>query len=248
MFEVLMSGVGDAFSCQHWGAHFLVRRGDFVLAIDCPDSYRRALSTHAFSHGDGTLDVEQIDAMILTHLHGDHVNGLEMTSCYSRFHLGRPLELFTSPETATMLWPRLSPSLHVLWDGEEFIEQSLEEFITLHEVEWGTPFDIGPFEIISRPTLHHLPAMAMRITDGEVTLGYSCDTAWDRELITWLEDADVIIHESSLGPAHTPLSKLMELPEDLQKKILVIHYPDALIGADIEPLRFAQEGMIYTIE
>ena len=107
---------------------------------------------------------------------------------------------------------------------------------------------IGPFEIETRATKHHLPATAMRISDGEHVLGYSCDTAYDEDLIAWLSSADHIIHESSLGAAHTPLQKLMALPQELQKKMHVVHYPDELVGASFEGgLRLAEQGARYVV-
>lgn len=247
MFEVLMTGVGDAFSRLHWGTHFLLRRGDFVLAVDCPDSYRRALLESGFEHAGEPLDAHHVDAMILTHLHGDHVNGLEMTACYLRFAHERRLKLYTNPQACADLWPRLRPSLHVLWDGEDFHEQSLDDFLDVEEVAWGEPFQVGPFEIVSRPTKHHLPAMAMRISDGDATLGYSCDTAWDPELIAWLEGCDFIIHESSLGAAHTPLHRLMALPAELRARMIVAHYPDELAGQVIEEVALAHQGERYLV-
>lgn len=247
MFEVLMTGVGDAFSTQHWGTHFLLRKDDYVLAVDCPDSYRRALRSSGFEHNGEPLDAHHIDAMILTHLHGDHVNGLEMLACYLRFAHERKLPLYTTQETATDLWPRLRPSLKVLWDGQTFHEQSLELFLDVHQVDWDETFEIGPFQITARPTQHHLPAMAMRISDGDATLGYSCDTAYDPDLIAWLESADFIIHESSLGPAHTPLHKLMDLPKEIRQKMIVAHYPDDMIGAQLDELELAKEGRAYPV-
>ena len=247
MFEVCMIGVGDAFSTQHWGTNFLVRSEDFVLAIDCPDSYRRALRESGFERGGAPIDAEHLDAMILTHLHGDHVNGLEMTACYLRFAHERRLPLYTNPSAKRDLWDRLRPSLGVLWDGETFHAQALSDFLDVHEVGWGKPFDLGPFSITSRPTKHHLEAMAMRISDGSATLGYSCDTAYDEELIAWLEPCDLIIHESSLGAAHTPLHKLMALPEAIRHKMIVVHYPDDLADQPIEGLTLATQGRAYEV-
>lgn len=249
MFEVLMNGVGDAFSLIHWGTHFLVRKGDFVLAVDCPDSFRRALRANGFVNGEGEpLDVGDIDAMILTHLHGDHVNGLEMTACYQRFYGDRLLKLYTHEEVAAQLWPtRIQASLGVLWDGEVFHEQRLEDFMEVEVLPWGEPVTIGPFTVETRPTKHHLVATAMRISDGEATLGYSCDTAYDPALIAWLEPCDLIIHESSLGPAHTPLERLVALPEAVREKLLVAHYPDAIAEATGLGVTLAVEGSVYEV-
>jgi ribonuclease BN (tRNA processing enzyme) len=248
MFNVLMTGVGDAFSTQHWGTHFVIQKGDFLLGIDCPDSYRRALAESGFEHDGERLDAQHLDAMVLTHLHGDHVNGLEMTACYMRFVHERKLKLYTQPDSARDLWPRLRTSLNVLWDGQTFHEQRLDDFFDLEVLDWESTTQIGPLTITTRATKHHIPAMAMRVSDGTHTLGYSCDTAYDPELIDWLSGADLIIHESSLGPAHTPLFKLMELPEPIQRKMLVVHYPDELTGTTSEGgLRLATQGSRYAV-
>jgi ribonuclease BN (tRNA processing enzyme) len=250
MFELMMNGVGDAFSRIHWGTSFLLRREGFVLAVDCPDSYRRALLDNAFPKADGEpIDVGDIDAMWLTHLHGDHVNGLEMAACFKRFAFGAPLTLYTSPEAARDLWPRrLQASLGVLYDGTDWVEQRREDFLDVHVVGWGEPVEIGPFTVTTRPTVHHLAATAMRITDGESTLAYSCDTAFDPELIAWLAPgADLILHETSMGPAHTPIEELAGLDAELRERMLVAHYPDAFAGSQIDGLTLAEQGAIYTV-
>ncbi|MBI4512233.1 MAG: hypothetical protein HY698_21550 [Deltaproteobacteria bacterium] len=70
------------------------------------------------------------------------------------------------------------------------------------------------------------------------TLGYSSDTAFDPELIAFLEPADLIIHETNLGPAHTPYSALAALPADLRAKLRLIHYPDGFdMTSSIKALR-----------
>lgn len=245
-FEVLINGVGDAFSRRHFGTNFLCRRDDFVLAVDCPDSYRRALQANGFSHGDGKLDAQDIDAMFLTHLHGDHVNGLEMVLAYRKFVAGGRLPLWTTPDVADVLWEkRLQVSLGTMFDGVHYNEMYLEDYVELHVVPWGTTASIGPFEVTTRQNVHHIPTTALRIRGGRATLGYSCDTAWDPTLIEWLADADMIIHETSLGPAHTPLFRLLELPPRIREKLWAIHYPDSLEAPS--ELNFAREGAVMAV-
>lgn len=246
MFELLFVGVGDAFSRQHWGTSFLCRHDDFVLAVDCPDSYRRALHEARFEHRDEPLDAQHIDALFLTHLHGDHVNGLEMLLAYRKFVAGGKLQLWTTPEVAEVLWDkRLAASLHVLYDGTYFNEMRLDDFAELHIVPWQSPWQIGPFRVETRQTLHHIPTAGLRISAGGRTLGYSCDTAWDPEHLAWLDTADLLVHETSLGPAHTPLYRLTELPQVTRDKLLVAHYPDGLDEPD--EVRFARQGARYVV-
>jgi ribonuclease BN (tRNA processing enzyme) len=245
-FELWMNGVGDAFSIEHYKTNFLVEKDGFILAVDCGDSYRRALHDNGWRIDGEQLDVDRIDALVLTHLHGDHVNGLEMALAFRRYSRGGSWDIYTHPEAADQLWgERLGVSLGQSWDGEEYQQNEASDFYNLHTVALGGSVDIGPFEVSTRRTTHHITTMAVRISDGESTLGYSCDTEFDPTLVEWLADADTIIHETSYGPAHTPLFKLMELPPDVREKMLVVHYPD-----EIEPvpeLTFAEQGRTYHV-
>jgi ribonuclease BN (tRNA processing enzyme) len=79
-FDIFTVGVGNAFSTQRYGTSFILQSGGFHLGIDCPDGYRRALREHDTTALGEDFTVESLDAMFLTHLHGDHVNGREMTA------------------------------------------------------------------------------------------------------------------------------------------------------------------------
>jgi ribonuclease BN (tRNA processing enzyme) len=249
-FELLTSGVGNAFSTRHWGTHFLVRRDDFVLGIDCPDSYRRALAEHDFEHAGHRLDVDDLDALLITHLHGDHVNGLEMTLAYCHYATGNTLDLYTTRDVADVLWDRrLEVSLGQTWDGEAYRNLGPGDYYELHELTWGADHEIGPFEVTTRRTTHHIPTTALRIDDGDATLGYSCDTAFDPDLIEWLADgSELVLHETSPGPGHTSLHELADLPEPLRQKMRIVHLPDDSweLEDDVD-LTFAREGRIYDV-
>lgn len=244
--EIFVVGVGDAFSTRHWGTSFLVREDDFVLAIDCGDSYLRALSEHAWPHAGAVFGPDNIDALFLTHLHGDHVNGLEMLLAWRTFVTRKPLEIYTTQTVAKDLWERrLQVSLGTMWDGTQHNPKTLSDYANLHVVEWDQPTSVGPFELRTRQTLHHLPAAALKISGATGTWAYSCDTAPDTELITWLSDADLIFHETSYGPAHTPLSFLEALPQKIRSKMFAVHLPDTLLPS--EHLRFAEQGGTYRL-
>ena len=70
---------------------------------------------------------------------------------------------------------------------------------------------LGPLRIERRFTRHHIPTTAIRVSlDGRARplFGCSADTAFDPELIDWLSEADVVIHETNYG-THTPLASLL---------------------------------------
>jgi ribonuclease BN (tRNA processing enzyme) len=91
---------------------------------------------------------------------------------------------------------------------------------------WSQPITVGPFRLQARRTIHHVPTSALLIEAAGRTLGYSADTAFDPALITFLSAADLIIHETNLGPAHTPYASLAALPAELRSRMRLIHYPD----------------------
>ena len=103
----------------------------------------------------------------------------------------------------------------------------------------------GPFAIESRKTIHHVPTTALRVRAAGRSLGHSADTAFDEGLIAWLAEADLVVHETNYG-IHTPYEKLAALPEEVRRKMRLIHYPDDfdLPSSVIEPLR---EGRVYEI-
>jgi len=256
-FDVLFGGVGNAFSTRHFGTHLLLDHPDSLFAIDCPDGFRRALDEHRFSRdqtagADDTppdhdsdrdhIGVGDLDGLFITHLHGDHVNGLEMSLAFRRYVIGKPIDLYGPPTLEHTLWERrLGSGLGQSYDGERYRSLGPDDFYNLEIVPWREGTEIGPWSIETYKTTHHLPAAAMRIEADGVSLGYSCDTVYDRDLIDWLGGTDLILHETGVGPGHTPLDKLTELPERITDRMMLVHYPDALIGAD-PPIQLAEEG------
>ena len=83
-FEVIVLGVGDSFSEYHHPASLLLVCDDEYLAIDCPDRYRAVLYS-ASQRSGRTLHLEDIADYIITHVHGDHTNGLEGVAFYKHF-------------------------------------------------------------------------------------------------------------------------------------------------------------------
>src|SRR5688572_10582686 len=80
-FEIVVLGVGDTFSEKHHSTAILLICDGFQLAIDCPDMYRAVLRD-ASERSGRPLPFSDIDHVLITHVHGDHVNGLEGVGFY----------------------------------------------------------------------------------------------------------------------------------------------------------------------
>ena len=174
------------------------------------------------------LPLSSIDHVLITHVHGDHMNGLEGVAFYKHFAEGKRLELVCSPEVRAVIWDeRLKASMSTLWDGQHFRSLGFDDYFEHVPLSWTEETSVGPFRLLARRTVHHVPTSALLVEAAGRRLGYSADTAFDPELIAFLEPADLIIHETNLGPAHTPYSALAALPAELRAKMRLIHYPDS---------------------
>lgn len=230
-FEVIVLGVGDTFSERHHSTSLLLCCDGFRLAIDCPDQYRGVLRDAAQRSGR-ELSLSDIDHVLITHVHGDHMNGLEGVAFYKHFVDRKRLRLVTSPEVRRNIWDeRLKASMSSLYDGREHRSLGFDDYFELVPLSWAEPIQLGPFRIRARRTVHHVPTSALFIEAAGRSLGYSSDTAFDPELIAFLEPADLIIHETNLGPAHTPYASLAELPAALRTRMRLNHYPDSFDAA-----------------
>lgn len=245
-FEVIALGVGDTFSERHHPTSLLLRAGGFHLAIDCPDMYRRVLKD-AVDKGAGPLDITEIDDVLLTHVHGDHMGGLEGFGFFKFFAEGKQTRLHTIPEVREVIWDqRLKVSMGRLWRGDGYREMAFEDYFDCQVMDWSKTHRIGPFEIQLRRTRHHVPTCALKVRFEGRLLGYSCDTAFDPDLIEWLSEANLIIHETNLGPAHTLTSDLAQLPGVLRQKMRLVHYPDHIDLSQI-PIQALREGEVAAV-
>lgn len=235
--DVTALGVGDAFSARWYSTCLLVHHDGARLLIDCPHPIRKVLAESA-----PDVDLPDIDAVVLTHLHGDHCSGLEGFAFFSHFVLQRPVSLVAWEPVADRLWERLAPGMDRLRPDLTSPPRTMtrDDYFAITDLPLDHPVTVGPFTLEARPTLHHVPTTALRITAGGRTLGYSADTAFDPSLLDWLADADFVIHETNLG-THTPLADLVALPSPVRDKVALVHYPD-FFDLDACPLRCLRQG------
>ena len=246
-FEVIPLGVGNFWSTIRYHTSLLLQAGDESILVDCPEPFFR-MCAEAGERAGRKIDPAEINHVVVTHLHGDHCNGLEGFGLWRKFVAGNNVRphIYTSNAAAGRLWDKLSVSM-----GEGSVPPDLEttkyemvDFFQLHAYDMGESFEAGGVRFETRRTLHSIPCFALRCTFAGRKLGYSCDTSYDPELIAFLESCDLIFHECDEG-IHTAQSDLEALPESVRKKMRLVHLDDGFAGSS--KIEAAEEGKVYRV-
>jgi glyoxylase-like metal-dependent hydrolase (beta-lactamase superfamily II) len=240
---VRVVGVGDAFTARYYNACLVVEGGGTRVLVDAPPALARALRDLG-DRGGPALGLDDIDHVLVTHLHGDHVGGLEQLLFWRRFVTRRKCAVYAIPEVLAGLWDaRLRGGMDTLLDAQgTFHKLTLEDYAQVRPLGPGVN-PIGALGVTWRPTVHHLPTSAVTFSHDRSRFAYSADTAFDPSLVAWLAQADGFLHETNLG-VHTPLASLLTLPPEVQARMRLIHYPD-FHDVDGSTIPCAREGDRY---
>lgn len=239
--RLVVLGIGNAFSARFYSSCLAVVSGEDWLLFDCPHPIRKILKEASDAAGV-PLPLERLKGVFLSHLHADHVSGLEGLAYYFWFVLGRKLPLLTVPEIAGPLWTStLAGGMEWSRSSAETppVRRTFDDFFEPIFLKERVPVSIGRFRVECRHTIHNIPTIAARISVEGRTLGCSADTAFDPGLIDWLADADLIVHEAGGSFLHTSIDELLTVAEPVREKIRVLHCRDDFDFANspIPPLR-----------
>ena len=246
-------GVGDAFSARYYTTCFALGVDDTWLLVDCPHPVRKMWREASLRALGSPLDIDRVAGVAITHLHADHASGLEDLAFYNHFVLGRRVTWLAHPDVSAHLWGGLlSAGMGYVPPGEPAPppgQGGLSQYVDLVPLDRARPVDFGPFAIECRPTLHPIPTTAFRIRVADRLIGFSADSAYDPGLIAWLAPCDLIVHEATTLPeskVHTPLDRLVELPEALRARMRLNHLPDDFDHAT-SPIETLEQGQCYPI-
>lgn len=241
-------GCGDAFgSGGRFNTCFMIETPAQTVLLDCGASSLVALNTRK-------IDLNRIDGVILSHLHGDHFGALPFFLLEAQFHSMRtkPLTIAGPPGTRE----RLNAACEVFFPRST--KNAWKFPLNVVEISPGMPDDILGFAIRTAEVVHQsgAPSTAVRLMrDGKV-LSYSGDTEWTDALIPIADGADLFIIEcydyARQLPGHMNFSKLREKRSELRaKRIMLTHMnPTMLTRTDearADGLLVAEDGLVFEV-
>ncbi len=185
--EVRFLGSGDAFgSGGRFQACIHVQAEGATVLLDCGASSLVAMRRFG-------VDPSGIDAVLLSHLHGDHFGGLPFLVLDGQFRRRtRPLTV-AGPAGVEA---RMRAAMEVLFPGSSTVERRFAvEFV---ELAAGQPRAIGALTVTPFGVVHPsgAPPLALRVAGGGKVIAYSGDTEWTEALVEAARDADLFVCEA----------------------------------------------------
>jgi ribonuclease BN (tRNA processing enzyme) len=236
LVRVTVVGSGDAFGA---GGRFqtCIAVGEPPrLLVDCGATSMTALRRQG-------IDTNEIDTVVLTHLHGDHFGGLPFLVLDGQFRRRtRDLTVLGPPGTET----RLRQAMEAFYPGSTGVTRRF----TVHVDEHAGPVEVGPFGVTPFEVRHAsgAPAYAVRVTGQDGSMAYSGDTEWTDALLAAADGVDLFLCE---GYRPTPVKWHLDL-ETLARhrdrltcrRLVLTHLSQAALDADLSGWEVAHDGMV----
>lgn len=243
--KITIVGSGDAFgSGGRFNTCFLVESGNATVAVDFGATSLVALKRLG-------RQPNEIDAIVLSHLHGDHFGGLPflLLDCQFAARRTRPLTIVGPVGTAA----RLEAALEVFFPGAS--RNAWNFPVSVVDLPCRTAHEVSGWSLETREVVHPsgAPATAIRLHDGRRLLAYSGDTAWTEALVDVARGADLFICECYAFAGETPNHLSFATLEEHRSRldagaVMLTHMSDETLARAEEMAargyRIAQDGLI----
>jgi ribonuclease BN (tRNA processing enzyme) len=249
MLKVKMIGTGSAFSKKFGNTSALVEfPSGYNLLLDCGHTVPKGLH-------DLNISLQDIDGIFISHLHADHVGGLEEVALYNKFVLGgRKIDLLVPLSLLKPLWDKcLRAGLESNGDGLSDYFNVLVMYTAAHSSTLSSIGDV-PLTLFTTKHVEGMDSYAIGIGKD---LFYSADTIFDISLINLAAKYyDAVFHDCQMSPAsltnvHASIEEMMTLPDEIQAKTYLMHYGDNVADFDCPEKRgwmeILEQGWTYVV-
>ncbi len=240
--RIVILGTGDAFSAGgRLQSSYLIECDESSLLLDCGPAALGSLKQNKISAGP-------IDAVFISHLHGDHFAGLPFFFLHYTYiqPRSRPLTVIGPPRIKS----KALQLFEIMY--EDAAAEPLPYALEFIEVEPGKPLSVNGIDILPFPVPHQKQPQSFGcvIEAGGRKIVYSGDSGWTDELVARSQNADLFLCECSYFSTHTAthLNYAQISQNRLRfgaKRIVLTHLGEEVLARREEiDMELASDGMV----
>lgn len=205
----------------YWGGYpgrdgassmYVLEKNDFLLVID--------VGSGGLAKFQKYYHITDIDAVLLSHYHADHIADVGVLQ-----HARLVQTYITGNEEQLPIYGHQE-------DEEQFYALN-HDFTKAVRYDPNNVLKIGPFFIRFLKTKHSVPCFGMRITDGESTIIYTADSAYQEEWNKFSLDADLLLadcnfyaHQNGEEAGHMTSTEVGRIAKNARvKEVILTHLP-----------------------
>jgi glyoxylase-like metal-dependent hydrolase (beta-lactamase superfamily II) len=213
--RVFPIGVGTAFSRHFFNSNLIIEfdSGEFLL-VDCGITASRSLETIGMS----VLDVKNL---FISHLHADHIGGIEELALKNKLLSGRKINLYVNERLVDGLWESIRGGI----EHTELGWLKMDDYFDVLPYEEG--FVLEGIVFSSHPT-HHIDGM-LSFDLGFGSLLLTGDTVFSRDYVLGrVNGFETVVHDCSFNGIQKVHARYEDLirNRDLFPRLHIIHYED----------------------
>jgi ribonuclease BN (tRNA processing enzyme) len=243
---------------------YLVEADGTAVLLDCGSGVFGKLREH--------LDYTDVDAVVVSHLHADHVLDLvPFASALVYAPRQQPVPVDRWPGTATPARPALhapqgaKAAFRRICGGAGMPEDHIERAFVVEEYAPEAVLEAGPLRLRFAPVPHFLPTWAVEVASEEgCRLTYGADCAPTDGLVAFARETDLLVLEATLPRPErtgvrghlTPAEAGDHARRAGARRLVLTHFSDELdplwVRAEAErtfggPVELAREGAAYDV-
>ncbi|MDD3627690.1 MAG: MBL fold metallo-hydrolase [bacterium] len=238
--KITFLGTGGAFTKTLFHSNLLLEFNDTNLIIDFGYLTAKSLSELKFH-------LANVQNLFITHLHADHIGGIEELAIINRMIYNRKINLYIHKDLINPLWDSIKGGL---MHNDEF-EANLNDYFNVVPVQKSFEINGNQFELIKTNHVKNMLSFGLFFNN----ILFTSDTKFDRTLLDeYGYRSNLIIHDCTFksNPVHSYYKDLISIPETLKKKMILIHYSDDYLKyfdfmRDLS-FRFAEHHKTISIE